>query len=225
MKKLSATKITILLLVLCFTFFGVLARPFVANASTDNVVMVFWGIKQKDDKITVDVDVKENSGVYSMLLTLDYDADAFDLESVVYGDAMKSLEPLSSKSYSVFPYKITYMGKTRSNDTSTGRLMSITFAVKENAVDGDYAITFGYEKDKDVTYLADGEIKTKNLVISGTKVTLKNSGVEKIVTESAPQNDNGTLWLILSISVAVVCVVALVVVIIVRKRRRKWKRI
>lgn len=180
-------KITIVLMTICCMLIGVFSPTVTAFAAGNNTVIVFEGAKQEQNKVTIDVNVRENSGVYSMLLTLDYDTSALTLSGLTYGDALSSLDPLSSGDYSVTPYKISYMGKENSNDVSIGKMMTLTFTVNENTADGEYFITFVYTKNRDVTYLSDGEIATKNLVISGAKITLKNSGVEDVITEDKEQ--------------------------------------
>lgn len=220
-------KITIVLMTICCMLIGVFSPTVTAFAAENNTVIVFEGAKQEQNKVTIDVNVRENSGVYSMLLTLDYDTSALTLDGISYGEALSSLDPLSSGDYSVVPYKISYMGKDKSNDYSTGKMMTLTFTVKENVADGEYYISFDYTKNRDVTYLSNGEIATKNLIISGAKVTIKNSGIENVITEeNNEQNDNGgTVGIIVSASVAGVSVITLIAVLIVRKRRHKWKKI
>lgn len=221
-------KITILLMTICCMFIGVFSSTVTAFATGNNTVIVFEGAKQEENKVSIDVNVKENSGVYSMLLTLDYDRAALTLCNISYGEALSSLEPLASENYSVNPYKISYLGKEKSNDSSTGKMMTITFIVNEKAKDGEYSVTFGYTKNKDITYLSEGEIQTKNLVVSGAKVTLKNSGVESVVTEANSEKNNdggGTIPIIVAASVATLSLVSLIVVLILRKKKRTWTKI
>lgn len=221
-------KITIVLMTICCMLIGVFSPTVTAFAAGNNTVIVFEGAKQEEKTVTIDVNVKENSGVYSMLLTLDYDRAAFTLSDISYGEALSSLEPLASENYSVNPYKISYLGKEKSNDSSTGKMMTITFTVNDTAKDGEYSVTFGYTKNKDVTYLSGGEIQTKNLVISGAKITIKNSGVESVETEENDgQNDNGgsVVGVVVAASVATLSVTALIVVLILRRKKRTWTKI
>lgn len=222
-------KITILLMTICCMLIGVFSPTVTAFAAGNNTVIVFEGAKQEEKTVTIDVNVKENSGVYSMLLTLDYDRAALTLSNISYGEALSSLEPLSSENYSVNPYKISYLGKEKSNDSSTGKMMTIRFIVNDTAKDGEYSVTFSYTKNKDVTYLSGSEIKTKNLVISGAKITIKNSGVESVETveSSDSQNNNGgsIVGVVVAASVATLSLVSLIVVLILRKKKRTWTKI
>ncbi len=223
MKRLTMTWLAI-----CCTIFCAFAQPLFIFAAGNNTVIVFEGAKQEQNKVTIDVSVKENSGVYSMLLTLDYDISVFTLESLTFGEALSALEPVPSKDYSIVPYKISFLGKNKSNDFSTGKMMTLTFIVNENAEDGDYYITFDYAKKRDVTYLSGDEIKTKNLIISGAKITLQDCGVKEVITANKEQNENsgGLVSVIIAASVAVVCIGVLAAIIIIRKRRsHKWKKI
>lgn len=221
-------KITILLMTICCMFIGVFSPTVTAFAAASNTVIVFEGAKQEQNKVSIDVNVRENSGVYSMLLTLDYDTSALTLDGISYGEALSSLDPLSSGDYSVNPYKISYLGKDKSNDVSIGKMMTLTFTVNDTAKDGEYSVTFNYMKNKDVTYLSDGEIATKNLIISGAKITIKNSGVESVETaDNNEQSDNGgsIVGVIVAASVATLSLVALIVVLILRKKKRTWTKI
>lgn len=218
------------LFTVCLTIAAFSAPAFItAQAAGDDTVILFQGAEQENGEVKIDVNVRENAGVYAMVLTLDYDASALTLTGLEYGTAFQSLDPLSSGDYSTIPYKISYMGDSKQNDTSTGKMMTLTFTVKDNAPDGEYTVTFGYEKNKDVTYLKNGEIQTKNLIIDGARITLKNSGIENVETEQnsdPPEDtDGGMVGVIVAGSVVGVAATALTVVLIVRKKRHKWTKV
>lgn len=220
----------ILLLTICLVFATLSAAAPVAHAAENSTVILFEGREQSGGEIKINVNVRENGGVYSMLLTLDYDRSALTLTDIGYGAAFSSLKPLASGSYDTSPYRISYLGTNKQNDTSVGEMMTLTFKVKENAPDGDYTVKFIYERNKDVTYLKDGELQTKNLVVHGAKITLKNSTVSDIGTvpddsTETPDKNNG-----IAIAVAVACVVAaagvtVAVVLTVRKKKKKWVKV
>ena len=119
------------------------------------------------------------------------------------------------------------------NDTSTGNMMTLHFRVKENAPDGSYHITFKYERDKAVSYLKDGKILTKNLLIDGAEITLKADKVVKIETYPDDQRQASTdskpitVWIFGAIGASVViagCVVG-ISVFIKHNKRKKWTKI
>ena len=231
-------KLIVLLLAISCGFSLLTVPAAVAFAAGDSTVIVFDGEKQGDE-VLIRVNVRENSGIYSMLLTLEYDRAVLELTNLRFGNALSSLEPMASGDYSVDPYKISYLGTGEANDTSTGRMLTLTFAVREGAPDGDYAVTFGYEKNKDVILLKGGRQQTKNLVIEGAKVTLSGGDVESITILEAdtdtqedtgyeePKNNSSLGWIIGgSVGGALLLSGAAVLVVwLVKKRKGKWIKV
>lgn len=214
------------------------ASPMQILAAEDgNTVLVMKGREQSvDHEIEIDVVVEENSGVSGMLLSLEYDTSVFTLTDLVYGTAFSSLSPIhtnteTEQGYGIYPFMISYLGDE--NDTSTGNMMTLHFRVKENAPDGSYHITFKYERDKAVSYLKDGKILAKNLLIDGAEITLKADKVVKIETypdaqrQIAPENKSITLWIFGAIGASVIIAGCVVLVSVLRKhnKRKKWTKI
>ena len=202
-----------------------------------NTVLVMKGREQTvDQEIEIDVVVEENSGVSAMLLSLEYDTSVFTLTDLEYGDALSSLSPIHTNTetpegYGVYPFKITYLGDA--NDTSTGKMMTLRFSVRDDAPDGIYTIALQYSRDKDVTYLYGNEILTKNLLIDIAKITLSESNVTdiEIISDENGQDgfitDSVEMYLLISacsLTMAGGCFV-LVLVLLKRKKIRKWKKI
>ena len=214
------------------------ASPMRILAAEDgNTVLVMKGREQSvDNEIEIDVVVEENSGVSGMLLSLEYDTSVFTLTDLEYGTAFSSLSPIhtntaTEQGYGIYPFMISYLGDE--NDSSTGNMMTLRFRVKENAPDGSYHITFKYERDKDVSYLMDGKILTKNLLIDGAEITLKADKVVKIETypddqrQAPPDSKLITSWIWGAIGASVItagCAV-FVSVSIKHNKRKKWTKI
>ena len=126
---------------------------------------------------------------------------------------------------------ISYLGDE--NDTSTGNMMTLRFRIKENAPDGSYHITFRYERDKAVSYLKDGKILTKNLLIDGAEITLKADKVVKIETypddqrQAAPESKPIALWIFGAIGATVIILGCAVLVSVFKKhkKQKKWTKI
>lgn len=205
-------------------------------AEKDETVLVMKGKSQSNDnEIEIEVTVEENTGVCSMLLSLEYDMSVFTLTDLEYGTALSSLSPIhtntsTEQGYGIYPFKISYLGDN--NDTSVGKLMTLRFRVKENAPEGSYHITFKYEKDKDVSYLQDGKILTKNLLIDGAKVTLSSDEAPKIETYPAEEgqptaNKPIVYWLVgIAGAAAAVTVCALIISTVIKhKKHKKWNKI
>ena len=206
-------------------------------AEDDNTVLVMKGKENEGThEIEIDVIVEENSGVCSMLLSLEYDTSVFTLSGLEYGTAFSSLSPIhtnteTDEGYSIYPFKITYLGEE--NDVSTGKMMTLRFCVKDNAPDGSYTITLNHERDKDVNYLKDNEILTKNLLIDGARITLSGNKITDIDTingsneQNTSANNSIELWLPIAIgSLALISGCFLVVSLLIKRSKlKKWKKI
>ena len=226
-------KIVLLLLSVSTLLVAVFATPLPAHAANGNTVLVFRGKEQTERELSVDVTVEENGGVCAMLLSLEYDTSALTLTGLTYGTAFSALEPIHTgtqgqEGYGSYPFRISYLGEQ--NDTSVGKMMTLHFRVKEDAPDGTYTVTFSYERDKDVAYLQDGALLSKNLLIDGARITLQGSEVlqiETISSENETTQDEQTknnVWIPLltgGIAVAGVSVVA-GLLLKKRKKEKKW---
>ena len=214
----------------------VFASPLqILAAENGNTVLVMKGRENVEtQEIEIDVMVEENTGVCGMLLSLEYDTSVFTLTGLEYGTALSSLAPIhtnteTDEGYGIYPFKITYLGEQ--NDTSTGRMMTLRFRVKDGAPDGSYTISLKHERDKDVTYLKDREIHAKNLLIDAAKITISGNKITDIDTvPSDQQSGNGNaneLWLPITIGgmVLVSGCFLLVSMLIKRNKSKKWKRI
>lgn len=231
MKK-SISMIMMLSLLLAAVF----ASPIqILAAEEGNTVLVMKGKENaQTQEIEIDVMVEENAGVCGMLLSLVYDTSVFTLTGLEYGTACSSLVPIhtnteTEQGYGIYPFKITYLGEQ--NDTTTGKMMTLRFRVKDGAQDGSYTISLQHERDKDVTYLKDREIHTKNLLIDAAKITISGNKITDIDTvPSDQQSGNGNaneLWLPIAIGgmVLVSGCFLLVSMLIKRNKSKKWKRI
>ena len=206
-------------------------------AGEGNTVLVMKGKENEGThEIEIDVVVEENAGVCGMLLSLEYDTSVFTLSGLEYGTAFSSLSPIhtnteTDEGYGIYPFKITYLGEE--NDMSTGKMMTLRFIVKDNAPDGSYTITLKHERDKDVTYLNNNEILTKNLLIDGARITLSGNKITNIDTidSSNEQNDLDNnfdeLWLPVVVGglVLVSGCSLFASLIIKRNKLKKWKKI
>ena len=212
------------------------ASPMYVLAAEGNTVLVMKGRENtQTQEIEIDVTVEENTGVCGMLLTLEYDTSVFTLTGLEYGTAFSSLSPIhtnteTDEGYGIYPFKITYLGEE--NDTSIGKMMTLRFSVKDNVPDGSYTITLKHDRDKDVTYLKNNEILTKNLLIDGARVTLSKNKITNI--DSVSNNDQGEFlndfdgfWLPVTIGSLVLIsgLLLLISMLIKRKKFKKWKKI
>ena len=230
-------KITYIFLTLSLALAMAFASPMqILAAGTGNTVLTMSGKENTETKeIEIEVTVEENTGVCGMLLTLAYDTSVFTLTGLEYGPALSSLSPIHTNTetpegYGVYPFKITYLGEK--NDTSTGKMMILRFRVNDDAPDGSYTITLQYGRDKDVTYLKDNEILTKNLLIDGARITLSGSYVTDIETvpDTSGQRESEASrepYLVISMCALVLASGCSVIIPIItgRNKTKKWKKI
>lgn len=96
------------------------------------------------DTFTVDVSIKNNSGIIGLRAHLEYDADVLELVSIVAGEkfADTSFGPLTQN-----PMSILWDGSLDSNCTTNGVVATLTFKVKEDAEPGETALTVTYDPD------------------------------------------------------------------------------
>ena len=222
---------------LCVMLTMVFASPIHTLAAEGSTVLVMKGRESAATReIEIEVKVEENSGVCGMLLSLEYDTSVFTLTGLEYGEAFSSLSPIhtnveTEEGYGVYPFKITYLGDE--NDTSTGRMMTLRFRVKENVPNGKYTITLKHERDGGVTYLKNNEILTKNLLIDGARITLSENKVTKIDTIKGSNGENGlfsdsvAIWLPVTVGGLVLVSGGFLLTshLVKRKKSKKWKKI
>lgn len=232
MKKL----ISILLMLGAMLTMAFASPTYILAAEEGNTVLVMKGRENTEtQEIEIDVTVEENTGVCGMLLTLVYDTSVFTLTGLEYGTAFSSLSPIhtnteTDEGYGIYPFKITYLGEE--NDTSIGKMMTLRFSVKDNVPDGSYTITLKHDRDKDVTYLKNNEILTKNLLIDGARVTLSQNKITNIDSVSNNErseflNDFDGFWLPIVIGSLVLISGFLLLILMLTKRKKfkKWKKI
>ena len=220
------------LLSLSMLLAAVLATSLSVRAEVGNTVLVFCSNGQNEREFSVDVTVEENGGVCAMLLALEYDTSVLTLTDLSYGTAFSALDPLHTDTdtpdgYGTYPFQISYLGEQ--NDTSVGKMMTLYFRVKEDAPDGTYTVTFSYERDRDVAYLRDGAILTKNLLIDGARVTLQGSEilqVETITSENEATQDEQTkyyVWIPLLLGGIAVAGAGVGTFLLLKKRKKEKK--
>ncbi len=183
-------------------------------------------------ELTVKVTLRRNSGISGMTLQLAYDSSVLELTNVERGDALKSLEYLTTKvdseqGYAITPFRINWSGDK--NDTSTGTILWMTFLIKDSTPDGDYNIALR-APEKVVTYLDGKSIKTKRVLINGVKIRLNGDTIETFTyneDNSKPaETKKSNVALIVSLSVAggLAFVGGSTLVILSIMRRKKGKK-
>ena len=197
-----------------------------AYSLSENSVLVLSGDVKEGKKVEINANITKNSGISAMLLELVYDTQVMTLTGLESGDALSTLDLITTntkteKGYSITPFKFSYLGKA--NDDGTGRLLKLNFALKDNIKDGKYEVSFRYNKNKDINYIDNDVVKTKNLTIDPVSIEIKGNEPLSIKTLKV---GNGNLLLIIAGSIVGVSALVLLSIFFVSLyRKRGWKKI
>ncbi|MBP5466942.1 MAG: hypothetical protein J6Y43_05215, partial [Clostridia bacterium] len=155
---------------------------------SDNVVIALSG-EIDGEKVSVDAVLMQNTGLNGLTLEISYDTEALTLINVERGGALSSLDYITTnveteKCYGITPFIINYFMKDTTsgneNDKSVGLLFKMEFSVNENIQDGKYTVTLKTERDHSATYIVDGEVATKNVLINGIQVEIKGNKPQSV---------------------------------------------
>ena len=196
---------------------------------TDAPVMVL-SAKTSGKTVTVDAVLKQNSGISGLTVEIEYDTSAMKLTNVERGNTLSSLEyittnPNTEAGFSIIPFRINWSGDE--NDYSTGTILKMTFLLSEDVANGDYTIAL---RQKGLTYLDGGVVRSKNILIDNTKIRISGDVPQVIeggntieqTDETEPHEPNILLIGVLS-GVGSVAVIAIVALIMQKAKSKKTK--
>ena len=194
-------------------------------ALADSTPIILLSGKTTEDDITVDVILRGNEGISSMLLSLEYDRERLVLVGLEQGDALATLDLVTTNvegpdGYAVYPFLFSWMGDA--NDKTNDTMLTLHFAPVGNA-QGEAYVTFGYTRDRDVNYIDDaGELRTCNLMVDTLHVNFADEATtiaNEIEVDDAPaKSDNVGLVVGLTVGVAAVMALAVVLPLVWRKK-------
>ncbi|MBE5763812.1 MAG: hypothetical protein E7338_06315 [Clostridiales bacterium] len=219
-----------LIAVLTVTMIAALNLQTVYADEISDPVVVILSPTVSDKEVTIQANLSKNTGLSGLTLEIEYDSSAMTLTNVEKGSALSSLDYITTntktdKGYAILPFKLNWSGDA--NDSTTGKLITMHFAIKDGAKDGNYNVTLKAEKDKAVTYLDSDGLHTKSILISGVDVVISDDGISA-TTQNA---DNGqksiNVALVVSLSVVggVLLAGGIALVIIEKKKSKAWERI
>lgn len=125
---------------------------------------------------TVDVSIKNNPGITSLNVVLDYPTNTFTLTNVEYKDLFSSKATGSNKLTS--PFIMSWFSSKSENEKANGVLATLTFSVSENAEKGTYPINLTYDKEN----VFDSSFNNIDFDIANAEIS---------VTDSIPGDVNG----------------------------------
>ena len=95
---------------------------------------------EKGETVEVYLTLKENPGIWGTKIKVKYDDSALTLKSVKAGSVFSESELTYSEKMNKNPYVIVATGNTAKNKTTTGKIVTLKFAVSKEAKDGKYPI-------------------------------------------------------------------------------------
>jgi len=172
MKKGVIVSIILIAIVLC----GIFSPARYAHADSTPVILLSG--KKDGDEIVVDVTMRNNQGISAMNLSLEYDTDKIELVGYTQGQALATLDLITTntetdKGYAIYPFKFNWSGEA--NDSTNGKFLTLRFAALKNAT-GKAHVTFTYKQGADVNYISDEELKTQNVLIDVLQFDLSEDG-------------------------------------------------
>ena len=114
----------------------------------------------------LDIYLDKNPGLVSLMLEVEYDKSAMELVGVEHGNALKSHTFTTSNTetedgFLITPFRMLWDGRTQ--DKSTGVLVTLTFESKVDAEVGDYPVNISYDKQNtNVEYGIPCDVNIKN---------------------------------------------------------------
>ena len=189
--------------IICIAF--LLLSTFSANAAS-GVISAGTASAKPGETVDVDVRVDGNPGVVAALLNISFDTPALTLTGVDNGEIFADDTAVFSKDYSLVPFTVLWEdGLSTENYTADGILVTLHFAVKDDAEPGNYAITLQAE-----------EASMLNVDLESVPFQIKNGTVQVSVSGGAHH-----IGLIVGgIALAVVVCTAVTCNAVVRKKRK-----
>ena len=134
MKKLLSVTISIALLLTCLSLTA--AADWMdnwididINNATAPVPTEGWESHPQGTELIVPIDIFSNTGVSLIIATLEYDTDAFILVKAENGIVLEDMDQ-----------GVNLMWSSDNDSTATGRLVTLTFKIADNATPKDYTI-------------------------------------------------------------------------------------
>lgn len=149
-----------------------------ASAESRATVTVSGRKVAAGNTFNIAVRISNNEGISHLSLNLIYDDSVMTLTNVHRGQALASLNYITTNTatedgYGIKPFKI--MWEQLNNDNSNGTIVTLTFTIKEDAPNGNYAVSCSYDYG-DVAYIDDMTIVTTDIsIVSGNIIIVSES--------------------------------------------------
>ena len=195
------------------------SAAYAANLS-DSVVLQMTGT-YSDDEIVINVNLITNTGVSAMTLELEYDRNVFDFIRYEKGQALDSLDLMSTNLSEdpTLPVKFNWFNQTSDvgNDFSTGNLLRLHFTLKADAPAGKYEIGFKSDPQGEAVYVSNGNAYSKTAIVANAVINVSENKVTEIETKTAETPVN---WLLIGgIAFAALALGGIITVLILKLRK------
>lgn len=196
-------------------------------ALADSTPILLLSGKTEGNEVVVEVTIRGNEGILAMNLTLDYDRERLVLTGFEKGEALATLDLMSTNTqteegYGVYPFVFNWFGED--NDATNGKLLTLHFAPIGES-DGKARVSFTYNRNQGVTYIEAGTPapKTRNPLIDTLQIDLSKGKVTDIESEieaepSISSKDNNALAVGLTLSGVTVVALAIGLPLLWRKK-------
>ena len=229
MRKVFKYSILLSILVILFSCFALNLKIVNADSISDSIVVTMKADKQSDNILKIRVVLEKNTALSGIVLNLNYDSDKMKLTNLERKQALSSLDFLTTnteteKGYGITPFNISYSGDK--NDYSTGTMFVLTFNVFDTTESGNYIISLNYNKNKDIVYIDNNEIKTKNMLIDSARVKVQGGKIDNVKIVNGNKNVNlGNIFLIAGIVLFSFTIVIVILLFVFSKKKKSWRRI
>ena len=161
-----ALALAILFLLLCVPSGIVQASATGPDTADLPVVRVENKTVHRGQTFELQIYLDQNPGLISLMLELEYDKTAMELVGVAHGDALQSHTFTTTNTdtedgFLITPFRMLWDGRTQ--DTSTGVLVTLTFESKIEAEIGEYLVSVSYDKhNTNVEYGVPCDVQIQN---------------------------------------------------------------
>ena len=218
--------LSICTLIFVCAFAGVFATAFAAESDD---VKIELRESVSGEELTVTARLTENKGFVSGIFRIDYDNAGLTLESVAYTETCKALDPFDNletiKAGETDRLFVFYAGEG-SYSTETGDLFTMTFRVKDGAINGKHKVSLYITelfKTSDPDEKFDGQEETLGTATTGGVLAAETEYfIENGVPAPADPEADHTLVIVLA-TVGGLLVVAGIIVLAYFGYRKKGK--
>lgn len=143
------------------------------------------------EKVEVTVSLKNNPGILGMTLELNYDETVMELVNIEKGEALSELtftKPRNLSSGCRLPWDAEFVA---TEDISNGKILILTFEIKENISQGSYEVSLSYDDgaiiDNDINSIKVA-IKNGHIIVDGSSEVVIPTVTPMSPLETAPVN-------------------------------------